>query len=131
MWRRYGATWIRLLITRSSYSRALDFTVNGDELAEQLLASKPNDIHSLNAKKLGIPRDQAKSVSYALMYGAAYQKLKKMLGLTDEQAKALFDAYWDAVEPLKNLRDAVGISWEARGKSLVIVTGKQIGRAHV
>lgn len=100
---------------------------NGDELAEQLLASKPNDIHSLNAKKLGIPRDQAKSVSYALMYGAAYQKLKKMLGLTDEQAKALFDAYWDAVEPLKNLRDAVGISWEARGKSFVIgVDGRKI-----
>lgn len=100
---------------------------NGDELAEQLLASKPNDIHSLNAKKLGIPRDQAKSVSYALMYGAAYQKLKKMLGLTDEQAKALFDAYWDAVEPLKNLRDAVGSSWEARGKSFVIgVDGRKI-----
>lgn len=100
---------------------------NGEELAEQLLASKPNDIHSLNAKKLGIPRDQAKSVSYALMYGAAYQKLKKMLGLTDEQAKALFDAYWDAVEPLKNLRDAVGSSWEARGKSFVIgVDGRKI-----
>ena len=100
---------------------------NGDDLAEQLLASKPNDIHSLNAKKLGIPRDQAKSVSYALMYGAAYQKLKKMLGLTDEQAKALFDAYWDAVEPLKNLRDAVGSSWEARGKSFVIgVDGRKI-----
>lgn len=100
---------------------------NGDELAEQLLASKPNDIHSLNAKKLGIPRDQAKSVSYALMYGAAYQKLKKMLGLTDEQAKALFDAYWEAVEPLKNLRDAVGSSWEARSKSFVIgVDGRKI-----
>ena len=100
---------------------------NGDELAEQLLASKPNDIHSLNAKKLGILRDQAKSVSYALMYGAAYQKLKKMLGLTDDQAKALFDAYWDAVEPLKNLRDAVGSSWEARGKSFVIgVDGRKI-----
>ena len=100
---------------------------NGDDLAEQLLASKPNDIHSFNAKKLGIPRDQAKSVSYALMYGAAYQKLKKMLGLTDEQAKMLFDAYWDAVEPLKNLRDAVGSSWEARGKSFVIgVDGRKI-----
>ena len=83
--------------------------------------------NTLNAKKLGIPRDQAKSVSYALMYGAAYQKLKKMLGLTDEQAKALFDAYWDAVEPLKNLRDAVGSSWEARCKSFVIgVDGRKI-----
>lgn len=83
--------------------------------------------NTLNAKKLGIPRDQAKSVSYALMYGAAYQKLKKMLGLSDEQAKALFDAYWDAVEPLKNLRDAVGKSWEARGKSFVIgVDGRKI-----
>ena len=50
---------------------------------------------------------------------ARIQKLVQLnvLGLTDEQAKALFDAYWDAVEPLRNLRDAVGSSWEARGSS--------------
>ena len=99
----------------------------GEELAEQLLASKPNDVHSINAKKLGIARDQAKSVSYALMYGASWAKLKTMLGLNDQEAKALFDAYWDAVAPLKNLRDAVENAWTKRGKQFVIgVDGRKI-----
>ena len=100
---------------------------DGEDLSEQLLASKPNDLHSLNAKKLGIPRDQAKSVSYALMYGASYKKLKKMLGLTEEQAKTLFEAYWEAVAPLKHLKEAVTQSWNSRGKSFVIgVDGRKI-----
>lgn len=100
---------------------------DGEELSEQLLASKPNDIHSINGHKLGIPRDQAKSVSYALMYGASYQKLKSMLGLTDSQAKALFDAYWDAVLPLKTLKDAVTKAWQKRGKQYVVgIDGRKI-----
>lgn len=100
---------------------------DGEDLAEQLLASKPRDIHTLNAKKLGIARDQAKSVSYALMYGAAWTKLKTMLGLNDNEAKALFDAYWDAVLPLKNLKEAVENSWNQRGKQFVIgVDGRKI-----
>lgn len=83
--------------------------------------------NTLNAKKLGIARDQAKSVSYALMYGASYKKLKKMLGLTEEQAKTLFEAYWEAVAPLKHLKEAVTQSWNSRGKSFVIgVDGRKI-----
>jgi len=47
--------------------------------------------------------------------------------ITDEQAKILFDAYWDAVEPLKNLRDAVGNSWESRVNSVVVgIDGRKI-----
>ena len=37
----------------------------GPELAEPLLAEKPLDLHSINAKKLGIERDQAKALTYA------------------------------------------------------------------
>lgn len=37
----------------------------GPELAEALVASKPNDIHSLNAAKLGIMRNDAKTFFYA------------------------------------------------------------------
>ncbi len=39
---------------------------NGRELAAALVAEKPNDIHSINARKLGIDRNSAKSFSYAL-----------------------------------------------------------------
>lgn len=100
---------------------------NGEELAEQLLAEKPNDIHSLNSKKLGISRDQAKSVSYALMYGASYKKLKSMLGLSDSEAKALYEAYWDAVKPLSDLRDEVSKVWKRRGSKYVVgIDGRKI-----
>lgn len=100
---------------------------DGEELAEQLLASKPNDIHTLNAIKLGISRDQAKSISYALMYGASYKKLKSMLGLSDSEAKALYDAYWEAVKPLSDLRDEVGKVWKRRGSKYVIgIDGRKI-----
>lgn len=100
---------------------------NGEELAEQLLASKPNDIHTLNANKLGISRDQAKSISYALMYGASYKKLKSMLGLSDSEAKALYDAYWEAVKPLSDLREEVGKVWKRRGSKFVVgIDGRKI-----
>lgn len=100
---------------------------DGEELAEQLLASKPNDIHTLNSIKLGISRDQAKSISYALMYGASYKKLKSMLGLSDSEAKALYEAYWQAVKPLSDLRDEVGKVWKRRGSKYVVgIDGRKI-----
>lgn len=100
---------------------------DGKELAKQLLAKKPNDIHTLNAHKLRITRDQAKSISYALMYGAAYQKLKSMLGLCDAEAKELFDNYWEAVLPLKKLKEAVVSVWKARGSKYVVgLDGRKI-----
>ena len=40
---------------------------DGDILAEQLVAEKPNDIHTITAKKLGISRDHAKSLNYACL----------------------------------------------------------------
>lgn len=39
---------------------------DGADLAAALIAEKPNDIHTINAKKLGIDRSSAKSFSYAL-----------------------------------------------------------------
>ena len=37
----------------------------GEELSEALLAEKPNDIHTLTGKKLGIERSDAKAINYA------------------------------------------------------------------
>ena len=100
---------------------------NGKELSVQLLASKPNDIHTLNANKLGIPRDQAKSIGYALLYGCHYKKLMSMLSIGDAEAKTLYGNYWEAVRPLKDLKEAVERSWDIRGKSFVVgVDGRKI-----
>lgn len=106
----------------------LDF--DGEELAKQLLAKKPLDIHTLNAIKLfgtADMRDAAKSISYALMYGASWTKLKAMLGISDVEAKMLYEAYWEAVLPLKKLREAVEATWKARGSKYVVgVDGRKI-----
>ena len=100
---------------------------NGEELALQLLASKPNDIHTINGKKLGIPRDQAKSISYMLMYGGSAAKARKMLGISQMEAEILVQGYWDAVKPLSDLRDDVVVSWERRDKKYVVgVDGRKI-----
>ena len=99
----------------------------GEGLAEQLLASKPNDIHTLNAKKLGIARDQAKAIGYMLMYGGSYHKAKKMLGIGEREAKNLVEDYWKAVQPLSDLKEAVTKVWQERGKKFVVgVDGRKI-----
>lgn len=99
----------------------------GDELAEQLLASKPNDIHTINGKKLGIPRDQAKSVSYMLMYGGSSSRAKTMLGISMEEADQLVKNYWDAVKPLSDLREKMTEVWKKRGSKYIIgLDGRKI-----
>lgn len=93
---------------------------DGEALAEALVAEKPNDIHSINAKKLGIDRSSAKSFSYAAIYGAQPKKLAKMLGITEEEGKRLFNEYWEAVPALKELKQDVEKQWEKLGKKHIL-----------
>lgn len=83
--------------------------------------------NTINGKKLGIARDQAKSVSYMLMYGGSANRAKSMLGISMREADSLVKAYWDAVKPLSDLRDAVSRKWKERGSKFVIgVDGRKI-----
>lgn len=91
----------------------------GAELAKALLAEKPNDIHTLTGQKLGIDRSDAKAITYAIMYGAAAAKLRKMLGISTEEAEKMWSDFWDSVEPLKMLRDKLTAFWEATEKSYI------------
>lgn len=93
---------------------------DGEALAEALVAEKPNDIHSLNAKKLGIDRSAAKSFSYAAIYGAQPKKLAKMLGISQTESKKLFNDYWDAVPALKQLKEKVEKYWTDNGKTFIV-----------
>lgn len=100
---------------------------NGEELAQQLLASKPNDIHSINARKFDMPRDLAKSLGYMLMYGGSAARAKSMLGCSMVEAKRIVDGFWDEMKPLKDLRDAVTKAWEKRGKKYVVgIDGRKL-----
>lgn len=87
----------------------------GEELAESLVAEKPDDIHSVNSRKLGIERGTIKSLTYAILYGCSPKKLEQMLGFTPDQAKKFYNDYWDAVPALRDLKKDVETEWEQSG----------------
>jgi hypothetical protein len=91
----------------------------GDELAQSLVAEKPDDIHSVNARKLGIDRGTVKSVTYAILYGCSPKKLEDMLGYDSQKAKQFYDDYWDAVPALRDLKKNVENFWDANGKNWI------------
>lgn len=54
------------------------------------------------------------------IYGAQPKKLAKMLGCSEAKAKQLFNAYWEAVPALKELKDSVEKYWESTGKKYIL-----------
>jgi len=99
----------------------------GEELAVQLLAEKPNDLHSITGVKMGIPRDQAKSVNYAILYGASAGKFVKMLGMTKQEAEEFYENYWDSNPALKELKEDKEKEWIATGKKYIkSIDGRRI-----
>lgn len=100
---------------------------NGAELATMMLAEKPNDIHSVNARKLGIPRSDAKSLTYGILYGAQPKKIAKMLRVSLERAKEIYSEFWDAVPALKALKEKVEQYWESTDKKYILgIDGRKI-----
>lgn len=50
-----------------------------------------------------------------------------MLGLTDTEAKKMYEDFWNSVAPLRDLRDEVTKFWEATGKSYIVgIDGRKI-----
>lgn len=92
----------------------------GEELATTLVAEKPNDIHTINGKKLGIPRSVAKGITYAILYGSGAKKVATMLGISKAEGEAMLEAFWDSMLPLKELREAVKEYWLSTGKKYIL-----------
>ena len=90
---------------------------NGPELADMLLQEKPNDIHSVTARKLGISRSDAKNMNYASLYGASPKKLAKMLKVSEAKGKELYDSFWESVPALKEFKEKVEAHWEKKGRT--------------
>lgn len=100
----------------------------GPELAAALLLEKPHDIHTTMAKRLGIARDGAKSVNYAVLYGAGAPKIAKMLGIGLAAAQGIIEAFWEELAPLKALKDKLEEYWKTVGgkKFILGIDGRKI-----
>lgn len=99
----------------------------GPELAETMLAEKPLDLHTIMGLKLGIPRSDAKSINYGIMYGAQPPKIAKMLSVPLQRAKEIYEDFWNAVPALKALKQDLEKEWEISGKKYIIgIDGRKI-----
>lgn len=87
----------------------------GPEYAVALVAPKPNDIHSVNAKKMGVPRPDAKILKYSSTYGAQPPKIAKQMGWPISKAQRVFNAFWKAAKPLELLKKNLERYWEKAG----------------
>lgn len=91
----------------------------GEELAIALLAEKPNDLHSRNSVKLGISRNDAKSFTYALLYGAYITKLATMLNKSFDETKQLYEDFWNGVPALRDLKTELTEQWVYNDKKFI------------
>lgn len=61
--------------------------------------------HDITAEGLGIDRDKAKTLNFALQYGAGSSKVAKILGIPNQDAENIFKRYWDLYSGVRTLKE--------------------------
>ena len=74
------------------------------------------DFHNIIAEMASIPRTQAKTINLGLFYGMGKGKLQAELGVNQDKAVELFNAYHSRVPFIKQLMDAVSRRAQDSGK---------------
>lgn len=92
------------------------YKYDGGSYAHLLLST---DIHQVRADKFGIKRSQAKSVSYALLYGAWIAKVAQMLDISFAQAEILLNDWWEEYWASKRVIDSLQNEWKSNGKKFI------------
>lgn len=106
----------------------------GVEYGLSLTAEKPNDCHSVLARIItqligkDFSRNTAKSVKYGCTYNAQAKRVMKIVGCDMKTAQIVFDAFWQAAAPLKELKEAMQKYWETTGqkKFLLGLDGRKL-----
>lgn len=87
----------------------------GEEMAKALVAEKPNDVHTLNAKKMNVSRDIAKTMKYAISYGGQPPKISRQMNWKLSKAKQVVNDFWTANTCLLQFKEAVTNYWKTSG----------------
>jgi hypothetical protein len=100
---------------------------DGIELGKTFVAEKPNDLHTKMGLVMNVPRSDAKSINFGIIYGASWNKIKKMTGKTDQQAKDIVSGFWDNAPALREFRDKAVEFWKSTGNSYVpAIDGRKV-----
>lgn len=103
------------------------------EYCHALLLEKPNDVHTMMAKRITetigrkFERSPAKSVKYGITYGAQASKVAKTIGSDEYTGQLVFDAFWEAAFPLARLKERLNDFWVKTGKQYVLgIDGRKV-----
>ncbi|QPX72034.1 MAG: DNA polymerase I [Dompiswa phage TSP7_1] len=103
------------------------------EYCNALLLEKPNDVHTMMAKRITdtigrkFERSPAKSVKYGITYGAQADKVAKTIGSDKYTGQLVFDAFWEAAFPLARLKERLNDFWVKTGKQYVLgIDGRKV-----
>lgn len=74
------------------------------------------------------PRSSAKNCKYGITYGAQAAKVAKTIGANISVGKQVFEAFWQAAEPLARLKEALKQQWEKEfaKKRIIGIDGRLI-----
>ncbi len=72
--------------------------------------------HDITAEGLGIGRDSAKTLNFALQYGAGIGKVKKLLNVTQQEAEDIYERYWELYSGVRTLKEKVNKEIENTGQ---------------
>jgi DNA polymerase-1 len=61
-----------------------------------------SDFHDLTSQQLGLDRYAAKTLNFAIIYGAGARKLAEMLSLEEREARDILDRFWDSYPGLRS-----------------------------
>lgn len=112
----------------------------GRPYCTSLVQEKPNDVHTKTAafiqktvseaigRLFPFNRTPAKNVKYCCSYGGQPKRVAKTVGCEERIGDIIYDAFWNAAQPLKELGEKLKQYWETTGNKRFIlgIDGRKI-----
>jgi DNA polymerase I-like protein with 3'-5' exonuclease and polymerase domains len=92
-------------------------------------SSKGTDVHSRNLKAIPLlkDRDQAKTLKYAITYGAQPTRISQILGCTFAEAQDIYDGFWASNAALAKVKQDTLDEWKRNSKKFIhAIDGRRI-----
>lgn len=109
---RPGKCFLSLDYSQQEYRLMLAYA-NEKAVIEQVMAGM--DVHQATADLLGISRSYAKTLNFAILYGAGIEKIARMLKCSKQEAKRLKLLYFMKLPNVERFIDQVIRTGRARG----------------
>lgn len=109
---RPGYQFISMDFSQMEYRMMADYAGEKEVIAA-VMAGK--DFHQVTADMFGVSRKYAKTLNFAILYGAGTDKIASMLGVSKEEANRLKTRYFMALPKVERLVDDVIAVGRGRG----------------